>query len=39
MDLEGTMSSEIHQMEKDKYLKISLICGIYKNLINKQQNK
>ena len=27
MDLEDIMLSEISQMEKDKYRKISLICG------------
>ena len=28
MDLENVMLSEISQSEKDKYLRISLICGI-----------
>ena len=28
MDLENIMLSEIRQSEKDKYLMISLICGI-----------
>ena len=28
MDLEDIMLSEINQTEKDKYLMISLICGI-----------
>ena len=28
MDLEGIMLREISQMEKDKYLMISFICGI-----------
>ena len=28
MDLENIMLSEISQSEKDKYLTISLICGI-----------
>ena len=28
MGLEGIMLSEISQTEKDKYLMISLICGI-----------
>ena len=37
MDLEGSMLSDISQMEKDKYCVISLICGIYKqNKINEQ---
>ena len=36
MDLEGIMPSEINQREKDKYYMISLICGILKNKINKQ---
>ena len=31
MDLEGIMLSEISQTEKDKYYKISFICGILKN--------
>ena len=31
MDLEGTMLSEISQMEKDKYCMISLIHGNTKN--------
>ena len=31
MDLEGIMLSEICQTEKDKYCRISLICGIWKN--------
>lgn len=30
MDLECIMLSEINQLEKDKYLVISLICGIKK---------
>ena len=29
MDPEGIMLSEISQTEKDKYLMILLICGIY----------
>ena len=28
MDLEGIMLSEISQTEKDKYCRMSLICGI-----------
>jgi len=28
IDLEGIMLSEMSQMEKDKYDKISFICGI-----------
>lgn len=31
VDSEGIMSSEICQIEKDKYGLISLIYGIYKN--------
>ena len=39
MDFEGIMLSKISQKKKDKYHIISLICGIFKKLINKQTNK
>ena len=31
MNLEGIMTREVSQMEKDKYYMISLTCGIEKN--------
>ena len=30
MDFEGIMLSEVSQTDKDKYLMISLLCGLYK---------
>ena len=36
MNLEGITLSEISQREKDKYLMISLICGIKKTKTNEQ---
>ena len=38
MDLECIMLSEINQLEKDKYLVISLICGI-KNKTETPRNR
>ena len=35
LDPETIIQSEVSQTEKDKYLMISLICGIYKNDTNK----
>ena len=32
MNLENIMHGEINQKEKDKYCKISLICGIWKRM-------
>ena len=42
MHVEGIMLNETSPTDKDKYHRISLICGIYNNKINekqKQQNK
>ena len=39
VDLEVIILSEISQTEKDKYHKISLICGMVKNKINETQNR
>ena len=36
MDLKGIMLSEISHMEEDKHCMISLICGIVKKEMNKQ---
>ena len=36
IDLEGIMLSEISHTEKDKHHMISLICGIKKQKMNKQ---
>ena len=39
VDLECMVLAEISQMEKDKYQRISLICGIWKTKqISKQNN-
>ena len=39
MDLENIMLSEISQWEKDKYLMLSLICGIQGTNWNNKQNR
>ena len=39
MDLEGIMLSEICQTEKDKYCRLSLICGIKKIKQTSEHNK
>ena len=41
MDLEIIMVSEVSKTEKNKYCMISLVCGIFKqkNDINEQENK
>ena len=43
MNLESIMVSEVSQIEKDKYYKFSLICGIYRiqqtSKYNRKRNK
>ena len=39
MDLEIAIRSEVSETEKDKYHKISLICGILKNGTNELNHK
>ena len=37
MDLEIVILSEVSQKEKDKYRRMSLICGIYMNIFVKEK--